>query len=555
MSAKTNERTSPVRCAIYTRKSSEEGLDQAFNSLHAQREACEAYVKSQVGEGWTTLPAVYDDGGYSGGNLERPALKRLLADITAGRVDTVVVYKIDRLTRSLGDFAKIVDIFDAKGAAFVSVTQAFNTTTSMGRLTLNVLLSFAQFEREVTGERIRDKIAASKAKGMWMGGVLSLGYDPDGRTLRINQAEAETVRSIYRRYLELGSVNRLRDELEQSGIRSKAWTNRAGQPVGGCVIGRGALFHILQNRLYRGEIQHGDLIHPALHPAIIDQVLFDAVQARLAENRVPASTRMTRSAKMLLTGKVFDALGVPMSPSFAYGRGGRIYRYYISMDLQVGRSVANDDVIRRVAADALETFLARQLARIAGRTDLGVAELPAMVGRIELGRQNTQVVLDAAVLFGAQHRHIAFEDLQDRLGPSERAAWEDGEASAVRIVLPMRMQLRGGRTWLNGCSEAPSPASIDRYILRGLRSAHAELLELNVSPLTAVEAFVESKAPIGPQRRQLSRLPFLAPDIQRAILHGEQPAGIRLGALLADEVPLLWTQQRVWFAAMHSRRA
>jgi DNA invertase Pin-like site-specific DNA recombinase len=225
-----------LRCAIYTRKSSEEGLEQSFNSLDAQREACEAYVKSQAHEGWKLIPTLYDDGGYSGGNLDRPALRRLLADIDAGKIDTVVVYKVDRLTRALSDFAKIVERMDAKGASFVSVTQAFNTTTSMGRLTLNVLLSFAQFEREVTGERIRDKIAASKAKGMWMGGTTPLGYDAKDRTLAINAAEAETVRHVFERYLEIGAVHRLQRELERDGVRSK----------GGAVLGRGALFHLLR---------------------------------------------------------------------------------------------------------------------------------------------------------------------------------------------------------------------------------------------------------------------------------------------------------------------
>ena len=240
-----------VRCAIYTRKSSEEGLDQSFNSLHAQREACEAYVLSQAGEGWTALPAHYDDGGFSGGNIDRPALKRLLADVAAGKIDTVVVYKIDRLTRSLADFAKIVEIFDAAGVSFVSVTQAFNTTTSMGRLTLNVLLSFAQFEREVTGERIRDKIAASKAQGMWMGGLPPLGYDaptdPLTRALVVNEAEAETVRLIYRRYLEFGSAHEVVRWLAGEGIRPKVWITKRGRTLGGAAFSRGALFHLLKN--------------------------------------------------------------------------------------------------------------------------------------------------------------------------------------------------------------------------------------------------------------------------------------------------------------------
>ncbi|MBV8574738.1 MAG: recombinase family protein, partial [Acetobacteraceae bacterium] len=260
--ASTTRHTRRVRCAIYTRKSSEEGLDQEFNSLQAQREACEAFINSQRHEGWVCLPEAYDDGGFSGATMDRPALQRLLADIAAGRVDTVVVYKIDRLTRSLADFARIVDILDQRSASFVSVTQQFNTTTSMGRLTLNVLLSFAQFEREVIGERIRDKIAASKRKGMWMGGVPPLGYRVEDRKLLVIDSEAEIVRSIFRRYAELGSVRLVKQDLEARGIKSKSWTSASGRRIGGKPFSRGALYLILQSRTYLGEIVHKGGSHP-----------------------------------------------------------------------------------------------------------------------------------------------------------------------------------------------------------------------------------------------------------------------------------------------------
>src|SRR4030088_3268184 len=272
------------RCAIYTRKSSEEGLEQEFNSLHAQREACEAFIKSQRHEGWICLPQAYDDGGLSGATLDRPALQQLLADIQAGKIDAVVTYKVDRLTRSLADFAKIVEIFDAKGVSFVSVTQQFNTTTSMGRLTLNVLLSFAQFEREVTGERIRDKIAASKKKGMWMGGVPPLGYQCRDHKLIVIPREAETVQHIFRRYAALGSVRLLQQELDGAGIRSKSWVSTAGRCWGGKPLARGALYTMLRDRIFRGEIVHKDQSYPGEHEAIIDPALWDAVQARIAEN-------------------------------------------------------------------------------------------------------------------------------------------------------------------------------------------------------------------------------------------------------------------------------
>ena len=275
------------RCALYTRKSSEDGLEQSFNSLDAQREACAAYVRSQAGEGWRAISTHYDDGGYSGGSMERPALQRLLTDIAAGKVDVVVVYKIDRLTRSLMDFARIVELFDRHQVSFVSVTQAFNTTSSMGRLTLNVLLSFAQFEREVTGERIRDKIAASKARGMWMGGHLPLGYDlpaPGGRALAINEVEAETVRTIFRGYLDLGSVHALEHWLAAREIRSKQWVTAGGRSLGGRRFSRGALFHLLRNRVYLGMIVHKGTVHRGMHPAIVETELFEAVQARLDAN-------------------------------------------------------------------------------------------------------------------------------------------------------------------------------------------------------------------------------------------------------------------------------
>jgi DNA invertase Pin-like site-specific DNA recombinase len=279
-----------LRCAIYTRKSSEEGLEQDFNSLDAQREACEAYIKSQKHGGWVVIETLYDDGGVSGATMERPALKRLLADIAAGKVDSVVTHKIDRLTRTLADFAKIVEVFDTRGVSFVSVTQQFNTTTSMGRLTLNVLLSFAQFEREVTGERIRDKIAASKKKGLWMGGCPPLGYDVKDKKLVVNAEEAETVCHIYRRYAKLGSIRALKDELDRDGVVSKRRVDRHGRQTGGKPLARGALYLMLQNRIYRGEIVHKDKSYPGEHRAIVARDLWERVHGILSENRVERRT-------------------------------------------------------------------------------------------------------------------------------------------------------------------------------------------------------------------------------------------------------------------------
>jgi site-specific DNA recombinase len=303
-----------LRCAVYTRKSSEHGLEQDFNSLDAQREAGEAYIKSQAHEGWKLIKTHYDDGGLSGGTLERPALQLLLTDIRARKIDVVVVYKVDRLTRSLADFAKLVELFEAHGVSFVSVTQQFNTTTSMGRLTLNVLLSFAQFEREVAGERIRDKFAASRRRGMWMGGTIPLGYDVKDRKLVVNRREAETVRLIFQRYLALGCVSKLRAELDRRGVRSKQRTLMSGQVLGGCSFGRGALYHLLRNRIYRGKVLHKGVTYPGEHQAIVNEELWNAVQAKLS-GHVQRQRRTRIESGALLSGLIFDDHSNRMTPT------------------------------------------------------------------------------------------------------------------------------------------------------------------------------------------------------------------------------------------------
>jgi DNA invertase Pin-like site-specific DNA recombinase len=318
----------PVRCAIYTRVSTDHGLEQDFNSLDAQHEASQAYIRSQAHAGWTLIRSRYDDGGYSGGSTERPALQRLLEDIKAKKVDIIVVYKVDRLTRSLADFAKLVELFDAHGVSFVSVTQQFNTTTSMGRLTLNVLLSFAQFEREVTSERIRDKIAASKRKGLWVGGMAPLGYETRDRKITVIEQEAEAVRTIFRSYLELGSLSRLMVDLRSRNVVTKVRTLKSGQTVGGIHFTRGPLAHLLRNRFYIGEVEFKNEVLPGEQPAIIDRRLFDAVQARLSEQLNNHTTRRTKS-RSLLMGLITDDRGNRMGPTHA-GRSGIRYRYYVS---------------------------------------------------------------------------------------------------------------------------------------------------------------------------------------------------------------------------------
>ena len=294
-----------VRCAVYTRVSTDQGLEQDFNSLHAQYEASQAYIKSQAHAGWTLIRSKYDDGGFSGGNTDRPALQKLLEDVRCGKVDIIVVYKVDRLTRSLADFAKLVELFDQNGVSFVSVTQQFNTTTSMGRLTLNVLLSFAQFEREVTSERIRDKIAASKRKGLWVGGMVPLGYDARDRKIVVNEAEAETVRTIFRRYLALGSINLLLADLREGGIVTKSRTLKTGAVVGGIPFSRGPIAHLLRNRFYVGEVVFKGETMPGEQTPIVDRDLFDAVQAKLTE-QLNTHNASRAGSDALLLGRIFD---------------------------------------------------------------------------------------------------------------------------------------------------------------------------------------------------------------------------------------------------------
>src|SRR5436190_12026316 len=389
-----------LRCAIYTRKSSEEGLEQDFNSLDAQREACVAFIASQKREGWALVGEMYDDGGFSGATMERPAFQRLLTDVSAGKVDVVVVYKVDRLTRSLSDFAKIVEVFDKNAVSFVSVTQQFNTTSSMGRLTLNILLSFAQFEREVTGERIRDKIAASKKKGMWMGGQPPLGYDVKDRKLVVNTQEAETVRHIFRRYRELKSVRLLKADLDAQGIVSKARKASDGSAYGSKPLARGALYLMLQNRVYRGETVHKDKSYPGEHEAIVDERLWNEVQVILRTNRIERADGRNDNRPSMLTGILFGAQGERMSPSHASKRGTR-YRYYVSRSLIDGsaKTLAGG---QRIPAVALEALIVRNI----GQWLADSSKIHQLLGSEVPDATRQKRLIDRAVKFAA-----AWDDL------------------------------------------------------------------------------------------------------------------------------------------------
>ncbi len=352
-----------MRCAVYTRKSSEEGLDQEYNSIDAQRDAGHAYIASQRAEGWIPVADDYDDAAFSGGNMERPGLKRLMSDIEAGKIDVVVIYKIDRLTRSLADFSKMVEVFERQGVSFVSVTQQFNTTTSMGRLMLNVLLSFAQFEREVTGERIRDKIAASKRKGMWMGGVPPLGYDVENRRLVPNPQEAKLIRHIFTRFVELGSSTKLVKELKLDGVTSKAWTTQDDKVREGRPIDKGLVYKLLGNRTYLGELRHKEQWYQAEHLPIVDQPVWDSVHAILATNGRSRANATRATTPFLLKGIVFGHDGRALTPWHSTKKtSGKRYRYYLPMrDL---KEHAGASGLPRMPAAELESAVLDQLRNI-----------------------------------------------------------------------------------------------------------------------------------------------------------------------------------------------
>jgi site-specific DNA recombinase len=526
------------RCAIYTRKSSEHGLEQDFNSLDAQREAAEAYIKSQAHEGWRLIKTHYNDGGLSGGTLERPALQSLLADIEARKIDIVVVYKVDRLTRSLADFAKLVELFEGHGVSFVSVTQQFNTTTSMGRLTLNVLLSFAQFEREIAGERIRDKFAASRRKGMWMGGTIPLGYDVQDRKLIVNKAEAETVRFIFARYLALGCVSSLQADLDRKGVRSKQRILTSGRVLGGSSFGRGALYHLLQNRIYRGEVVHNGTAYAGAHEAIVDEELWSAVQARLSGNR----TRRRRArieGGAILGGLIFDDRGNRMSPTYTARRGNR-YRYYISQALLLGKREGSRP---RISADDVERLIVEQLCRRQKRDDL-VADVATGVWSAET-RELIQSTVDRVVI-----RLDEIEVTFKVVGAGSTAASIDDDEkcesrNTLRLPLPPPRPRERKEIFVPGKSET-QPRRIDRALVLALARARSWMRALRQAEFVDTAEIAKRFALSEPHVRRLLRLVYLAPDIVEAIVEGRQPRILTVKLLLRG-IPPDWADQRAAF--------
>jgi site-specific DNA recombinase len=511
------------RCAIYTRKSSEEGLEQDFNSLHAQREACEAYITSQRHEGWSLVPTHYDDGGYSGGSMDRPGLVALMADVDAGRIDIVVVYKVDRLTRSLADFAKIVERFDARGISFVSVTQAFNTTSSMGRLTLNVLLSFAQFEREVTAERIRDKIAASKRKGLWMGGHVPLGYHVLNRKLVIDEVEAEQVRTIFGLYLKLGSIPALKEELDRRDMRTRVRSRSDGSTYGGVLFFTGALSALLRNRAYIGEIIHKGDHHAGEHEPIVDAATFEAVQQRLASQLIERTRRPSPNG--LLRGQIFDSRGNRMSPSYTVKHGAR-YHYYISRALLENRK-AEAGSPPRASATAIDDIVLGALRQHAGEMPAADDERRELV--LEL-IERIEVQRDQIVITFAGHR-----SQRDRI---VALPWTPRHAKPEKVIHEVIAATEGTTT------AAPHQQQANRErLIKAIVKARAWLNDLSTGRIESVDNIARREGKSARNIRMMIQLAFLDPSIIEAVVEGRLPATIGATEIVRD-LPMVWTEQR-----------
>lgn len=543
--------TKRLRCAIYTRKSTEEGLEQAFNSLDAQREACAAYVTSQRHEGWSLSPDLYDDGGFTGGNMDRPGLQQLLRDVRSGRVDVVVVYKVDRLTRSLADFAKIVEILDNAGASFVSVTQAFNTTNSMGRLTLNVLLSFAQFEREVISERIRDKVAASKARGMWMGGPVPLGYRVEDRKLVVVPGEAETVRHIMRRYLESSNVYDLLDKLSADGIVSKVTVGRDGTVRGGVPFTRGAVFHLLSNPVYIGLTRHRDKTYPGQHEAIVDEELFDAVKARLAERSNPVTNSRGKRTVSLLAGMIHDEHGRPMSPNHTHNHGRR-YRYYASHPCVGSREPALrlpagelDAVVRNAIGSLLSSSdrLRQQCEHVDPSEFFGLADHCADLAE----KVRTMSVAQTRQLLASLKLEVVVSRTSAAASICSRALLDRADIQSevhdrIPLEVPTTTAAFGHEQRLRLDAPTSGPTSRDARLL--------ELIARGFAYRDRLQAMSEDEVSAMPttQYRHLertARLAYLAPDIVRSILDGRQPKTLNARMLVRlGSLPLSWSEQR-----------
>ena len=546
------------RCAIYTRKSSEEGLEQDYNSLHAQREACEAFITSQAGEGWKLIKTAYDDGGFSGGTIERPALQQLLAKIREGMIDVVVVYKVDRLTRSLADFARMVELFDAHGVSFVAVTQQFNTTTSMGRLTLNVLLSFAQFEREVIGERIRDKVAASKRKGIWMGGSVPIGYDVRERKLLVNESEAKTVQHIFERYLELGGVRLLKKDLDSRGVVSATKVSRKGNTRGSKPFSRGALYNLLSNPIYVGEIRHRNERHPGQHEAIVGRELWERVQQQLRSRAVrQGEGRKTEAPRSPLAGKLFDESGEPLYVQGA-AKGQRRYRYYVSRRLVRGESKDSEQAWRISAPEIEQTISAAAREILSDRAAIALAleesgtdpnRLKPVLESAQMWIEKLQSDTEAASALSELTERVELSregfrvSLKLPLLPPETGSRAPTDYLSLKKLLLLQVKRRGVemRMVLEGNS---TPSRIDLPLLKAVARARRWSQDLIAGRIQSVDELAKRERLDGRSLRRLLQLGFLSPRIVEAIAAGHQPSDLTvIGLTRRIDLPLLWSAQ------------
>jgi DNA invertase Pin-like site-specific DNA recombinase len=536
-----------VRCAIYTRVSTESGLDQDFNSLDAQYDAAQAYIRSQAHAGWTLVRTRYDDGGFSGGSTDRPALQQLLDDIRAHRINVIVVYKVDRLTRSLADFAKLVELFDAHGVSFVSVTQQFNTTTSMGRLTLNVLLSFAQFEREVTSERIRDKIGASKRKGLWVGGVVPLGYQAKDRKITVVAAEAKTVRHIFRRYLDLGSLNHLLTDLRRTGIKTKLRPLSNGRTIGGIPFTRGSLAAFLRNRFYIGEVRYKGEVFPGEQTAILDRALFEAVQTKLDQQRTNHAKARRQSQSMLI-GRIFDDRGNRMTPSYAVKNSVR-YRYYISSALIQGQP-DKAATLNRVPAAEIETLIISALRKHLAEKSNNKGEaqgshslndkdiIPTHIVRVDVKPDHLAVQLSVKPdqQGGEQDQELSREGgPRDHSNPNIMVVpWRKTPSKRPReIILPAG---RSSRQDLR-----PIRAETRARLITAIAKGRHWLDELIGGRITSVEEIAATENCTVRQVNMTISLAFLAPNLVQAAVDGRLPRGVGIANL--RDAPAEWTLQ------------
>jgi site-specific DNA recombinase len=524
------------RCAIYTRKSTEHNLDLEFNSLDAQREACEAYIKSQAHERWRLIHSHYDDGAFSGASLERPALQRLLTEVRSGKIDIIVVYKVDRLTRSLADFAKLVELFDQHSVSFVSVTQSFNTTSSMGRLTLNVLLSFAQFEREVIGERVRDKIAASKRKGIWVGGIVPLGYASFNKKLVVVPDEANTVRLIFQRYLELGSVRALAQDLDRRGIQTKRRALANGQTIGGIRFGLGALAHLLKNRFYIGEVVYRGAIHTGEHEPILDRDLFEAVQAKLAGNAVERQLRL-KASSALLAGRIFDDRGNRMTPTHTNKDGVR-YRYYVSHALQQRRKHEAGSV-SRVPAPEIDAVVLKALRDRFGGHDDG-RQLPLLDDRELIERRLERVIIKSYAI----EIHVANAERLEGMRRDTAGDCETDDPPQTTITVPWSAATFAE---VKGIIHSPSPRStmsLDtrELLLSAIAKARTWIDDVVDGRVGSFSEIARREGKVERHIRLLAPLAFVSPRMISEIVDGVVARDLTVTSL-AKRLAYSWAEQ------------